>query len=182
MTGCRALIWEFCLGECCFCLLSVARSFQSVGRASEVQKVPDDPRLLRGLLYEMFFAPASGADWACNTLQELLLPGLSSNARGKHSQACSAERVGSTPEVVIIEALSLGSEWSSAMQSSVGDPLASPASLWAQAAGCRKLCTWKPFGQLSEMVQSCVRCSLAKCCRDHPRRQHQCAASLGQVV
>ena len=56
----------------------------------------------------MFFAPAGGAEWACNTLQELPLPGLSSEARGKHSRACSADRVGSTPEVLIIEALSLG--------------------------------------------------------------------------
>ena len=38
--------------------------------------------------------------------------------------------------------------------------LACPASLWNQAAGGRKLCTLKPFGQLSEMVQPGVRYSL----------------------
>lgn len=38
----------------------------------------------------------------------LQLAGLASAASGAHSRACSAEEVGSTPEVVMIEALSLG--------------------------------------------------------------------------
>ena len=57
--------------------------------------------------------------------------------------------------------------------------MACPACFSNQVAGCRKLCTWKLFRRLSEVVQPGVRLSLAKSCHDSSRRQ--CALSSGRV-